>query len=144
MTGNTRMKMKRNMMTLKTNMKYIITESKLDDVITNYLDELFDVKNIDYTHMPEYDDEDGWNTNENVVVFYFGEWGDEDTETCFTWYGKQYWIKSRNMSHKCPVVDIEKEYFNQLDGYFGDKWKEPFKKWFMVNFEYPVKTVERV
>jgi len=125
-----------------TKMKYIITESKLDEVITNYLDELFDVKNIDYTQMPVYDDEDGWNANENVVVFYFGEWG--DGETCFTWYGKQYWIKSRNMSHKCPVVDIEREYYNQLNGYFNDKWKEPFKKWFTANFEYPVKTVERV
>jgi len=142
MTGNTRMKMKRNTMTLMTKMKYIITESKLDEVITNYLDELFDVKNIDYTQMPVYDDEDGWNANENVVVFYFGEWG--DGETCFTWYGKQYWIKSRNMSHKCPVVDIEREYYNQLNGYFNDKWKEPFKKWFTANFEYPVKTVERV
>jgi hypothetical protein len=27
-------------------MKYIIAESKLDEVITNYLDELFDVKNV--------------------------------------------------------------------------------------------------
>jgi hypothetical protein len=128
---------------MKTSVKYIITESKLDEVITNYLDELFDVKNIDYTHMPEYDDEDGWNENENVVVFYFGDFGDEDTETCFTWYGKQYWIKNRDMSHKCPVVDIEREYYNQLDGYFGDKWKESFKKWFIRNFEYPIKTVER-
>ena len=47
------------------------------------------------------------------------------------------------MSYKCPVVDIEMEYYNTLDGYFGDKWKEPFKKWFITNFEYPVKTVER-
>ena len=143
MTGNTRMKMKRKTMYMKTSMKYTITESKLDEVITNYLDELFDVKNIDYTHMPEYDDEDGWNENENVVVFYFGDFGDEDMQTCFTWYGKQYWIKSENLSYKCPVVDIEREYYNQLDGYFGDKWKESFKKWFIENFEYPVKTVEK-
>lgn len=129
-------------MNTTTNMKYIITESKLDEVITKYLDELFDVKNINYIHMPEYDDEDGWNANENVVVFYFGDWGDE--EICLTWYGKFYYLKNKDMSHKCPVVDIEKEYFYLLDGYFGDKWKEPFKKWFMVNFEYPVKTVEKV
>jgi hypothetical protein len=40
-------------------MKYIISESKLEKTITNYLDVLFDVDNIHYTVPYEYDDETG-------------------------------------------------------------------------------------
>ncbi len=37
-------------------MKYVITESKLDTVVTNYLDELFDLENINHTNPEEWDD----------------------------------------------------------------------------------------
>ena len=34
-------------------MKYIITESKLDETITNYLDNLFDIDDINWTNYAE-------------------------------------------------------------------------------------------
>lgn len=106
MTGNTKMKMKRKTMYTKTSMKYIITESKLDTAITNYLDSMFDVKNIKVIHPVEDDDIDG-NLYEdfNRAVFYVGE-NYFDGEECFRWYGKHYFERNSNMSDKCPVVDI--------------------------------------
>lgn len=126
----------------KTNMKYIITESKLDGAITNYLDSMFDVKNIKVIHPVEDDDEDG-NLYQDFdrAVFYVGE-NYFDGEEYFRWYGKHYFEKNKNMSDKVPVVDLESEYYNRLDGYFGDLWEEPFKKWFTKNFNFPVKSVE--
>ena len=66
-------------------MRYVITESKLDEAITDYLDEMFDVDNIHYTSPLEYDDETGeeWE-DENRIEFYVGDYGDLDT--CFEWY----------------------------------------------------------
>jgi hypothetical protein len=40
-------------------MKYIITESKLEESILYYINELFDVNNINSTHPLEYDEETG-------------------------------------------------------------------------------------
>ena len=142
MTGNIKMKRKRKTMYTKTNMKYIITESKLDGAITNYLDSMFDVKNIKVIHPVEDDDEDG-NPYEDYhrAVFYIGD-NYFDGEEYFRWYGKQYFERNTNMSDKVPVVDMESEYYNRLDGYFGDLWEEPFKEWFTKNFKFSVKSVE--
>jgi hypothetical protein len=54
-------------------MKYIITESKLDETITNYLDELFNIDDINWTHPLDYDLETGEEWDDvNRVVFYMG------------------------------------------------------------------------
>ena len=37
---------------------------------------------------------------------------------------------------------METEYIDKLNGYFGDMWHEPFKNWFMKNFDLPVKTID--
>ena len=141
MTGNIRMKMMKTMYT-KTNMKYIITESKLDTTITNYLDSMFDVKNTHVIHPVEDDDEDGnWHEDLDRAVFYIGE-DYFDGDEYFRWYGITYFEKNKNMSDKCPIVDIEQEYSSKLNGYFGNMWHEPFKRWFTKNFNFPVKTVE--
>ena len=65
------------------NMKYIITKSKLEKIILHYIDELFDVDNINWTNPLEDDDETGeeWE-DENRVVFYIGDYDGED-EGCF-------------------------------------------------------------
>ena len=124
-------------------MKYIITESKLDETITNYIDELFDIDNIHYINPLEYDDETGeeWDDN-NRVVFYIGDYEGED-DGCFYWYACDYFDPNWSpASEKCPMVNIETVYINKLNGYFGDMWKEPFKKWFKYHFDLPVKTVD--
>jgi len=123
-------------------MKYIITESKLEESILYYINELFDVNNINSTHPLEYDEETGeeWDDN-NRVTFYIGDYnGDE--EGCFYWYACDYFTPHSTASRNCPIVTVENEYKNQLDGYFGSMWHEPFKKWFKEHFELPVKTIE--
>lgn len=122
-------------------MKYIITESKFESVIFDYLDELFDVDNIHYIAPNEYDDDTGeeWE-DENRFEFYIGDYSDE--ETCFRWYSCEYFYGDSPRTHDCPLVSIENEYLNTLRGYFGDAWVEPFKKWFTENFDLPVKSIE--
>jgi len=123
-------------------MKYIITESKLEESILYYINELFDVNNINSTNPLEYDEETGeeWE-DENRVVFYIGDYNGED-EGCFYWYDCDYFTPHSTASRNCPIVTVENEYKNQLDGYFGNMWHGPFKKWFKEHFELPVKTIE--
>jgi hypothetical protein len=122
-------------------MKYIITESRLDKSITNYLDKLFDISNINWTHpydiLDNETDEEG--EDQNRVQFYLGDYGDEP---CFMWYGCEYFNSGSPASEICPTVSLEYKYERTLNGYFGDLWKEPFKKWFKQHFELPVKTID--
>lgn len=123
-------------------MKYIITESKLDTVVTNYLDELFNINDINWTNPIAYGDEYGEEWDDvNRVIFYIGDYeGDDDG--CFYWYGCDYFYPDSPGSEKCPMVNIETEYINKLNGYFGDMWREPFKNWFIKNFDLPVETID--
>ena len=123
-------------------MKYIISESRLEESILHYINELFDVNEIHINNPLEYDDETGeeWEDT-NRLQFYIGDYNGED-EGCFFWYDCDYFNPNSASSEKCPIVTVEKEYKNQLDGYFGDMWHEPFKKWLKEHFELPVKTID--
>jgi hypothetical protein len=123
-------------------MKYIIAESKLEESILYYINELFDVNDINWTYPLAYDDETGeeWDDNSRIV-FYIGDYDGED-EGCFYWYACDYFTPHSTASRNCPIVTVENEYKNQLDGYFGNMWHGPFKKWFKEHFELPVKTIE--
>jgi len=122
-------------------MKYIISESKLEKTITNYLDLLFDVDNIHYTVPYEYNDETGEEGDDLTrMEFYIGDY--ENDDTCFRWYDCEYFSPGSYVRDICPTVTVEYKYENILNGYFGDMWKEPFRKWFIHNFDEPVKTVD--
>ena len=124
-------------------MKYIITESRLEETIMNYLDSLFDIKNLNWTHPYEYDDETGEEgEDENRIMFYIGDYEGYDHEGCFRWYNCEYFNEDSYAQDICPTISIETEYTTALNGYFGDKWEEPFKKWIDLHFDLPVKTVE--
>lgn len=125
-------------------MKYIITESKLEETIINYLYELFPVDNINSINPLEsnYDDNEEWE-DETRVEFYIGDYGDE--YTCFRWYDCEYFshFSPENPDRTiCPTVSVEHEYEKILNGYFNEMWHEPFKKWFTENFNLPAKTVD--
>ena len=49
-------------------MKYIITESKLEQVIIDYLNDLFPLDNVNYTNPNEYDDETGEDYDDDTRV----------------------------------------------------------------------------
>jgi hypothetical protein len=119
----------------------VIKESKLDNQITDYIDEFFDVDDINWTPRVEYDDDGFEYEDENQMVFYVGDYQGSD-EGCFYWYSCDYFNTNSRAGEKCPIVSVEIEYKKQLDGYFGDMWHEPFKKWFNKHFELPVKTVD--
>ena len=123
-------------------MKYVITESRLEETIMNYLDEIFDIENLNWTHPYDYDDEtEEEGEDENRIEFYIGDY-EGDGEGCFRWYACDYFNEGSPAQDICPTISIESEYTTALNGYFGDKWQEPFKKWIDFHFDIPVKTVE--
>ena len=69
-------------------MKYIISESKLNDFILKYIEGMFPVYEINYT---ENEDDDG-NPDDSSYVFYFEDYDDNEGDgTIFRWYDKDYW-----------------------------------------------------
>lgn len=119
----------------------VIQESKLDNQITHYIDELFDVNDINWTYRVEYDDDGYEYEDSNQIEFYVGDYQGED-EGCFYWYGCDYFNPNSKARDLCPLVNLEVIYKKQLNGYFGDLWHEPFKKWFEKHFDLPVKLVD--
>ena len=123
-------------------MKYLITESKLEGTIMNYLDELFDIQDLHWTHPYEYDDETGEEgDDENRIEFYIGDYEGTD-EGCFRYYFCDYFLSYSSARDLCPIISLESQYTETLNSYFGDMWQEPFKKWIKLNFDLSVKTVE--
>ena len=108
----------------------------------NYLDELFEIENLNWTHPYDYDDETGEEgEDENRIEFYIGDYLGSD-EGCFRWYDCDYFIQGGHAKGLCPTISIENQYVDTLNGYFGDSWHEPFKKWIRIHFDLPVKTVD--
>jgi hypothetical protein len=118
-------------------MRYIISESKLEETIINYFDELFSVDDINSTHPYEEFDDGTEGEDENRIEFYKGDYGDEDT--CFSYYKCDYFTPYSGARENCPMIQVEKKYERILDGYFGDTWREPFKKWFWETFDLRIK-----
>lgn len=122
-------------------MKYIISESKLENTVILYLNTIFDVDNMNSHHPFTYEDETGEEgDDETAIVFYHGDWADE--KPCFKWYSCEYFNEGSPARDICPEVAVEHPYSYELDSYFGDLWTEPFKKWFTKSFNLPVKTVD--
>lgn len=132
-------------------MKYIITESKLNETIKNYLNSVFPVDEMHWT--PSLDDD--LNEMDSAMVFYIGDY-DED-ETVFRWYDEGYWTNEmedlspgqefdrkllKKYKNDSPIIEFENSNIsNSLNGYFGDAWKQPFKEWFKDNFNFEVNTI---
>lgn len=122
-------------------MNYLITESRLEDLVLNYLDKMFPTDNISWTSPEEYDDASGLYVEDtNRMVFFIGPSALDDN--AFRWYDCEYFNPDSPAQEICPTVALEPTYSNVLNSYFGETWIEPFKKWFTLNFELPVKTVE--
>ena len=123
-------------------MNYLITESKLEKTIMTYLDELFDIDDLHWTHPYDYDDEtEEEGEDENRIEFYIGDYEGTD-EGCFRYYFCDYFLPYSSARDLCPIISLESQYTDTLNSYFGDMWKEPFKKWIKLNFDLPVKTIE--
>ena len=127
-------------------MKYLITESKLNSAIYEYIDQLF--HNGYNIRMEAAEDEDG-NPIEYAYDFIQENGG---FGFLFTWTGKEYYETEgretvtsfgKKWIDYAPVIEIaEDEIINQLKGMFGEMWVPIFKQWFTDTFSLPVKTVE--
>lgn len=129
-------------------MKIIITESKLYQEVIDYLNETYDVDNIGWT----YETDDWGNEMDYGMMFYMNDF--EDDENIFKWYDKGYWesdvidpyYSNENIKkwiEQSPILWFDDtDTLNTLNGYFGDRWYQPFKDWFLDNFNLPIKTIE--
>jgi hypothetical protein len=127
-------------------MKYIITESKLNSAIYEYIDNLF--HNGYEIKMEVAEDEDG----DPIEYAYDFVQDNGSYGFLFTWTGKEYYETEgrenvtsfgKKWIDYAPVIEIaEDEIINQLKGMFGEMWVPIFKQWFTDTFSLPVKTVE--
>lgn len=128
-------------------MKIIITESKLNQAVIDFLNDTYDTNNIGWT----YGIDDWGNEVDYAIEFYEGDY-EEGDNTVFRWYGEDYWTSEegelwtdeyiKEMKNKSPQLEIyDNTVYRTLNGYFGDKWKQPFIDWFWDKFNVPVKTI---
>jgi hypothetical protein len=128
-------------------MKIIITESKLNQAVIDYLNDTYDTNNIGWS----YGIDDWGNEVDYSIEFYEGDY-EEGDNTVFRWYGEDYWTSEegelwtdeyiKEMKNKSPQLEIyDNTVYRTLNGYFGDKWKQPFIDWFWDKFNVPVKTI---
>ena len=127
-------------------MKYLITESKLNSAIYEYIDQLFhEGKKIEMVKHTRPDDD----TFEDVEVggaYDFFHKGEPDL---FIWTGLEYYD---NPKHKinadkwlklAPIVEIVAyEKVDVLNNMFGDLWRPIFIKWFEDLFSLSIKTLK--
>jgi|694.fasta_scaffold53733_14 hypothetical protein len=132
-------------------MKVIITESKLDEVIYNYIDELFAAENgSTEIHTLESINHEEGGTIENVYDIVNDDYYDDDNdgEYLFTWSGKKYYENhahqsfGRRLVDDAPIVEInDGGKVRNLDSYFGNLWRPVFIKWFKDKVNLPIKTL---
>ena len=126
-------------------MKILITENKLYRTIYNYLEDTFDVSNIDYFHPTtwnddEYDDEENPHIREFFYHTYEGHY-DEDG-VAFVYIQKEYYSdepSNQSFIKQSPILIVNG--YDELTKKFGKYWKEPMKQWFEDNYNLPVKTI---
>ena len=137
-------------------MKIIITESKLNQAVIDYLNEIYDTNNIGWTYGM-----DDWGNEVDYAMEFYGDDYDGGDNTLFRWYSEDYWnseeaetissgwgdeddnntIKEKQL--KSPLLVFEDDDVKTtLNGYFGDKWKRPFIDWFWDKFHVHIRTVE--
>ena len=130
-------------------MKIIITESKLNQAVIDYLNDTYNTNNIGWSYAID----DWGNEVDYAIEFYEGDY-EEGDNTVFRWYGEDYWTGEESelwtdeyineMKNKSPQLEIyDNTVYRTLNGYFGDKWKQPFIDWFWDKFHVPVKTINK-
>lgn len=132
-------------------MKVIITESKLEKVIYDFMDELFAAENgnTEIHKLESLSASDELNEPiEGAYEFVNDDYYEHDQEYLFSWTGKEYYENHQRQSfgarliNEAPIVEIlDYERIKKLDSYFGDIWKPIFKKWFENKVNLPIKTL---
>ena len=127
-------------------MKYVITESKLNSAIYEYIDNLFKEGKQIYMVKHTRTDDDTLDNREVEGAYDFFHKGEDDD--LFTWTGKEYYERPYNKSawtkwlELAPVVEIvDYEKLDVLNAMFDNLWRPVFIQWFEDTFSLPVKTL---
>ena len=133
-------------------MKYLITESKLNQAIYEFMDELFGAEIHRLPSLDDYGDE-----LVDAYDFVNDEYyGDEGSDYLFSWTGEGYYkslVKDghigktewRKLESQAPIVEIFGiSAKDTLNGYFNNAWKPVFKQWFKDKTGMDYKTLYEV
>ena len=130
-------------------MKYLITESKLEQVIYDYIDKLFAAENgKTEIHKLNSIDEDGKDID-GAYDFVNDDYYDGDNQDyLFSWTGKEYYENHQRQSfgarlvNEAPIVEIlDKNKVMTLNSIFSEMWEPIFDKWFQDKVNLPIKTL---
>jgi hypothetical protein len=125
-------------------MKYIITEEQnnhLIEIILRYLDSNL-VPQGGWKDKKYYQEE----MNGSYEMFLMFNTEEEDfAENPHMWYTE---CENPNLDSplpalNCPLITINSAKYDSLDGFFGPRWQEIFKRWFTKHTGLPVVSVER-
>ena len=136
-------------------MKYIITESRLNQAIYEFMDDSFASKDGSpkIFKLPSMDS-DGAPLPESFD-FVNSDYYEENGEPLFTWTGEEYWktiyaqgyitkYEYEGSVKEFPSVEIlDDDVIVSLNGYFGDLWIPVFKEWFKDKTGMDYKTLNK-
>ena len=93
----------------------------------------------------EYKNEIRFNGGELFILLNDEEEGDLDGQN-HMWYSE---CENDNLSEPldeghCPVINLPRPTYDALNGYFGPKWKELFRRWFKSHTDLDVIEIDKV
>lgn len=122
-------------------MRYVISESKLNDAMIKLFNQYINVDEIKYYH-PVEETEDGDEYEDlNRAIFYVGDVELDDSEI-FRYYECDYFEPQAQIKTRCPLISLDYDIIDTFNDLFGDLWKEPFLKWVNYTFDLYAKEVE--
>ena len=136
-------------------MKYIITESKLNSSIYNFMNDLFSSKdgNPEIYKLDSLDN-DGRPLLDSFDFVNSDYYSDEGSEYLFSWTGKEYFktvysqgyitkFEYEGMLSESPTVFLDSDAKEKLNTFFGDLWEPVFKQWFKDKTGLDYKTLNK-
>ena len=137
-------------------MKYIITESKLNSSIYNFMNNLFSSKDGNpEIYKLDSIDSDGVSLIDSFDFVNSDYYSDEGSEYLFSWTGKGYFktvysqgyitkFEYEGMLSESPMVSIlDSNAKEKLNNFFGDLWRPIFKQWFKDKTGLDYKTLNK-
>lgn len=113
--------------------QFIISESRVNDVIYDYIDSYYDSEGLTMVRPPEEPGLTQFINSEGEDVFL------HFTETFFKFMNPDSWHL-----HQSPLLEIRPSDFDTFRGIFDDLWKDPMKKWFEDKFGLSVNYITRI
>ena len=117
-------------------MKYIITEEQ-NERLEKTIMKFFDKNLTPFEGWESHEDYEGEvETNGGELFLRIGDDDEWDLHSNnHMWYSI---CNNDNLSEPlpeghCPVVTLPKSTYDALNGYFGDKWKKLFRRWFIIH-----------